>query len=837
MKKILSIVLCSLIGHLCFAGPVDPDLLKTIRLADGEVVTVRMVGDEYFSYLKDVNSERCFVKDADSNEYVLMGQSDKSKRHAVAAETRRESNKSRIRRTPFYECVGERKMLAVLVDFKDKTFNNDNISKFYRIFNEKGLNEGRLKGSVKDYFTEQSNGKFSPSFDVVGPVKLAHNSAYYGSNEGGLDKKSREMIEEIYAQLKSTVDWKKYDWDGDGTAEPLCVVYAGYAEELGGTENDIWCHASNLTTDAMERCNNTLYRYTLTSELRNVSGEPMANGIGTICHELSHTFGLPDFYDGNDKFYGGQRWDVMSTGVHNDNGFRPAGYTSLDKMMMGWQEPIELKGSQVINNMEPLSKRGNFYRVINDAFPSEFYLIENRQKTGVWDSQLPSSGVLIWHVDYSNFIFQVEESVNNSKDSSREHMALFLSDNNWEHNTFGGDAYPYNGNNSLTNTSSPSAMLWHANVDGKYLMNKPITNIHCNADGTAGFTFTNNVGTVPAAIQPTDIKCDATGYLAQYFFNFDIKDLKITGTINPRDFRFIFSELTQLESLDLQDCDIINNEGKVGVLGNQTFLDNKTLVDIRLPKLKEMGRWAFARSTKLKNIVMQEGFSTIPYCAFYKCDKLEEAIIPQGVTTIDEYAFADCTSLASVSIPNTVSSIKKYAFSGCNNLTSIDLPELVEVIDTFAFRDCNLSKIEIPANVKAIKYVAFWGNKNVKEVVCKSIVPPTCGEFCFANETYSNATLYVPSESLDAYKSANTWSKFKKISTIENKTAIADASAEDLISIEGNTIRINSAYRNVEVYNVNGIRQDITPSSANSYTLPQGIYIISIDGRSKKIRI
>lgn len=880
MNKLLQILLCFMLALNVYAGPVDPDIEKRITLQNGKEITVRMVGDEYFSYFKDVNSDRCYIKDSVSSQYIPLDLSAHSRRYARATEMRQQANAKRIAMRPYYKCEGNRKMLTVLIEFPDKAFDRNNVALFDRIFNEKKFTYGRHKGSVKDYFTDQSNGKFIPSFDIVGPIKMSHFSYYYGSNEGGLDKKSREIFLEIYSQLKNKVDFSKYDWDGDGTAEPINIIFAGYAEELGGTENDIWCHASNLTDEEMEKCDNKLYRFTLVSELRNVSGSPLANGIGTICHEMSHTLGLPDTYDGNDKFYGGRKWDIMGNGVHNDNGFTPAGYTSLDKMMMGWQLPIELKGSQEVKYMEPLSAGGDFYRITNDAFPSEFYLIENRQNYGVWDSGLPSSGVLIWHVDYSNFTF-TNNNVNNSKDSSHEHFALFLADNNRESNTYSSDTYPYSNNNSLTNTSQPSATLWHANVNGKYLMDKPITNIHCNSNGIASFTFTNNIGTVPPAKQPTDVKCEETGYLANCFFDLDIKELNLSGTVNTRDMQFANTELTQLEELNLKNCEIIDHNGKSGSLDAYHWFSESSAHTIHLPRLQEMGKWIFGRNENLQRIYMQDGLTTLPYCTFYRCNNLQEVTLPQTLTAIDEYVFTDCVQLSHVDIPTSVTTIGNYAFAGCSSLTSIDipssvtnlgffafnncskltsaniqakvttikkttfynctslttltLPETLEVVDSFAFRNCNIQTLTLPEHVKELKYCAFWDNKNMKQVVSKSLIPPTCGDFPFSNEAYSNATLLVPRESLSAYKTADIWKKFKKIESIEENTSIDSPSmADPPLYVEGTTIHLNSSVSaQVQVFTLSGIR--VSPSIINENTIqvPQpGVYIVRLNGKS-----
>ena len=62
----------------------------------------------------------------------------------------------------------------------------------------------------------------------------------------------------------------------------------------------------------------------------------------------------------------------------------------------------------------------------------------------------------------------------------------------WSASDLAGDTYPCNGNDSLTNTSKPSAKLHHSNTDGSKFMNKSVTAITQNEDGTMSFEFAKN---------------------------------------------------------------------------------------------------------------------------------------------------------------------------------------------------------------------------------------------------------------------------------------------------------------------------------------------------------
>lgn len=141
-------------------------------------------------------------------------------------------------------------------------------------------------------------------------------------------------------------------------------------------------------------------------------------------------------------------------------------------------------------------KYGQAFVVYNDNNKNEYYLIENRQQNvGIWDKQLPASGMMITHVDYDENIWEwnnVNTIVNYSGDyaylsNDHQRLTIFHADNEEgsSADSQAGDLYPFNGNNSLTNTSSPAATIYQ----GGTTMGKPITNITQNEDGSIDFDF------------------------------------------------------------------------------------------------------------------------------------------------------------------------------------------------------------------------------------------------------------------------------------------------------------------------------------------------------------
>lgn len=521
LTTFLFLTISILVSKAC---PADPSQTKTITLDNGTRKVVRLMGDEYGSYWKALDNSGCFkARRGFPNRYVEVNEAEeirkaaiqrresiekanKTARHASALPPQKAHNSTRS--SLGFPCtkqdlIGNKRLLVILVSFKDKAFSSNNVRSFNDIFNATNYNNGKFSGSVKDYFLAQSNGLMNMQFDVVGPVVVSQNSAYYGEQtDTKNDAHASEMVKEAIELIDNDVDFSLYDWDNDGTVEHVVVVYAGLGQAEGGSEDDIWAHKGTISSF----CDHTVIRnYACASESRLINGNVYLNGIGTICHEISHCFGLPDTYDQTTGNYGTDRWDLMGVGVHNDNGYTPAGYTAYDKMFCLWQSPVILKNTQNVTNMRPLSQGGDFYLIPNDAWNDEFYLLENRQQTG-WDSKLPGHGMLITHVDFdeqlfdNNIVNRTGQIGNYSNDHER--VGLVLADNDMTVDAsdyyrwlrcLQGDLYPCGSNNSLTNTSTPSAKLFHRNIDDTYLLSKPVTNIRENGDKTMRFTFTNDI--------------------------------------------------------------------------------------------------------------------------------------------------------------------------------------------------------------------------------------------------------------------------------------------------------------------------------------------------------
>ncbi len=318
--------------------------------------------------------------------------------------------------------------LVLLVQYSDVKFNSATTqSSMNEMLNGANYTYDGATGSVKKYFSDQSNGVYVPNFDVFGPITLSHNMAYYGQNDKeGADLRPAEMINEAcsIANANLGVDFSQYDSDRDGYVDFVYVIYAGYAEAQGASENTIWPHRWDLYSAgiSLSKCKydgKYVLNYACSSELRGYSGSKR-DGIGTFCHEFSHVLGLPDYYDTEygtnyDNYATPGEWSLMDGGSYNNNGKTPPNYSAYDKYYLGWITPTILNAP---SDATLAADGATYYAITADGtLPSatvakDVWYLENRQQTG-WDAYVPAHGMLVTKVRYNNSAW-TNNVVNNS---------------------------------------------------------------------------------------------------------------------------------------------------------------------------------------------------------------------------------------------------------------------------------------------------------------------------------------------------------------------------------------------------------------------------------------
>ncbi len=390
MKKIFLLLAAYVVALSAFAVMADPTPFM-MQLEDGSWIKVRQYGDEFHSYITDMEGN------------LIRGQFPTESKVEEINQRRQIRQKQMVGGFPL---EGSARSLVILLEFKDVKFQYTQQA-FHNLLNQSGYSDNNATGSCRDYFIACSDSVFQPDFDVYGPYTLSQNVAYYGEQVGDThDKNVHAAFIEAVQLADEDVDFSQYDTNGDGKVDNIFFYYAGHNQAEGASENTIWPHSHNLQYKNIVLDKKQITTYACTSELKGSGGKVMC-GVGTFCHEFSHVLGLPDWYDTNYGKYTVGAWTIMASGNYNNYGNTPPTYSSYERFYLGWLKPEQLK-TPGIYTMQSLTESNSAYLIAasehnligNSPSPNEFFMIEYRTRTG-WDAYLPGKGMLAWHIDYS----------------------------------------------------------------------------------------------------------------------------------------------------------------------------------------------------------------------------------------------------------------------------------------------------------------------------------------------------------------------------------------------------------------------------------------------------
>lgn len=514
----------------------------TVVLQDGETVEAMLVGDEAGNWLQTADGRVVLNLGEGMYRYATADEVDEMR---LAAQKLREENDERralrMRKAslmseegdaPSYAkaqgitfdqnvgAQGNKKGVVILVNFTDRKMLSENSAEEYRrMFNEAGYSDDNHVGSLKDYFIDQSYGKLSVDFDIVGPVTVSQASTYYGqpcSSINTRDKYAATMVSEAVALADEEVDFSDYDWDGDGEVDQVLVVYAGWGANVAtNSDSLIWPHewtlasagkygdgAGAMTVDGVK-----VSTYAVVPE---ISGKMTAAthkryGIGLACHEFAHCLGFRDLYDTDySGGFGMMCWDIMDEGHYSGPDGRcerPVGMTSLERWMAGWLTPVIIDGTMHVEDMPCVGDEPVAYVVYNDAYSNEAYLFENHYYKSKWYSYVDSldcspsgydiNGVLALHLDYDKALWKTNK-INDDKNHQRytvvpasnsfgkaSGMDFVMKGADYRGQLYGNMAKGTN--TELSRTSVPATNTFTANTDGAKMLNIDLTNIRQEA--------------------------------------------------------------------------------------------------------------------------------------------------------------------------------------------------------------------------------------------------------------------------------------------------------------------------------------------------------------------
>lgn len=253
------------------------------------------------------------------------------------------------------------------------------------------------------------------------------------------------------------------------------------------------------------------------------------------------------------------------------------------------------------------------------------------------------------------------------------------------------------------------------------------------------------------------------GYLV-YFYSYDSKTATVARTIQDFD--------KYVTSIEIPDSVEFKGEYyRVSAIAEKVFFMCSKLTSVTIGgNVERIGKDAFYSCSGLTSLVLPNSVVNIEDEAFFKCTGLTSVTMGCNVKRIGKQAFRDCKQVSSLNIPNSVVRIEESAFEHCSSLTAVTIPHCVDSIGKAAFAVCSkLESVTIGENVKDIGQQAFTACFNIKKVTCMALNPPKLhswrnGDYGFEN--VSTVSLYVPAESVAAYRSAEGWKAFNSIQPI-----------------------------------------------------------------------
>ena len=320
------------------------------------------------------------------------------------------AGRQRQPRSPTGPLASETLCLLIPVQFPDDpaTGASDpvnfptNLDKVTRYCNEIGYDDDGNSGSLRDYYTDQSNGlatvihQVAPITTMPSPRNWYNYSDYpantilRGSGEAG----TTLVAHAIAALQAASFDFSGLTRDGEDRVIATSLFFAGPTS--GVWAQGLWPHKFTVSPDInVGTMADPIYihNYQMTD-----AGSPQLV-IGTFLHELGHlVFDFPDLYDyGNDSSGLGGHC-LMASGNWRNGGMTPAPINLYLKSVWGWANLVDLAPGQ--DHLASLPSTGNHgRRIAKPGSPTEFFVIENRGPGDKWAASAPDQGIAIWHVD------------------------------------------------------------------------------------------------------------------------------------------------------------------------------------------------------------------------------------------------------------------------------------------------------------------------------------------------------------------------------------------------------------------------------------------------------
>jgi len=376
---------------------------------------------------------------------------------------------------PSFTTTGNKTGLCLLIDFPDDT-NTVSQAKIIEYCNGDNNTNFNNNGSIKKYFQDISNNQLTYTNIVTAYVRMAQPKSTYNDTSKDAGNQANYLIRDAIALMKALPNYateiapafSNLTRDASNRAVACNVFYAG--GNGGVWSYGLWPHSWSLYTVGQQElvAGVFLYKYQITNIGSSLT-------LGTFCHENGHMLcGFPDIYDYEyDSSGGAGAFCLMNSGGSGTNPVQACAYL---KRAAGWATTVDLNRTSDLTASLSASGDGfnTFYRFVKPGVPTEYYLVENRQKRGRDATLLPGSGIAIWHIDEAGN--KNNQSLVYNTTHANYEATLVQADNKWDLQKYAnsGDAYDlfHSGNtapgylNRFNDTDEPRARWWDGTVSG-----------------------------------------------------------------------------------------------------------------------------------------------------------------------------------------------------------------------------------------------------------------------------------------------------------------------------------------------------------------------------------
>lgn len=291
--------------------------------------------------------------------------------------------------------------LVIYIRFSDDSEFTTSRQNFDDLFNAVST------ASLKSYFSEVSYNQLNissghyPSCNQAvnrsyqNPHPRSYYLAYHAVNNPQGYVNEQQRIEREHLLLKNAVDWilinspipstLNLDADNDGKVDNISFITRG---GTGTWSQLLWSHTWQLFSYDVMINGKKVWGYNLLPESQT--------DVKTICHEMFHSLGAPDLYHYiSNGIQPAGCWDLMESG-----GGHMLSWMKYKYSAHSWINQIPAITSSGTYSLNPVtSSAGQCYKLISPNSPNEIFLLEYRQKSGLFESALPGSGLLVYRVD------------------------------------------------------------------------------------------------------------------------------------------------------------------------------------------------------------------------------------------------------------------------------------------------------------------------------------------------------------------------------------------------------------------------------------------------------